>query len=146
MITESSCQPRKRRSLRPAKNQVTKLREQCEESADFLRMLDEHRVAFKAQRLMLSALEEIRLPKAHYSPRFAARLAFRFMQHLEFAVMVATGPHYPGPTTRGVARALFDLLRAFDIHGCTRADRLLAADLLQLASCLEKIATRQWGR
>lgn len=146
MITESSCQPRTRRPLHPVKNEVTRLREHCEGSADFLRMLDEHRVPFKAQRLMLSALEEIGIPKAHYSPRFAARLSFRFIQHLEFAVMVATVPDFPGPTTRGVAHALFDLLRAFDIHGCTRADRLLAADLLQLASCLEKIATRRWGR
>jgi len=140
-MSTSKCRRRRKGVLAAARNELTRLRDLSSPTEEFLQVLEEFRVPIKTQRVLLSAVDDVCLPQAYHSPRFLARLAARFMSPLEFAVIEAWNPNYSGPTTRGVARVISDLVRAFDIDGCSRIDRLLTADLQQLAASLEAIAS-----
>jgi hypothetical protein len=125
-----------------AKREVNELRNLSAAPPEFLQMLEEKKVPFKVQRLMLAFLAELSSPSAEQCPRVVNRVTRRFLSHLEFAINKAYNPDYlGGPATGTIARVIGDMLHSWTKEERSRCDRSLAPDLEQLAWSLESIAS-----
>lgn len=137
----TTCQQAKVRRVSASRKEFDQLWRSSSAPLDFLNMLHECKVPLKAIRVMLPAIDELDLSAAHHPPRKARKLSRRFMSHLEFAIAASIyHEHKGGPSTRRIASKLGTLLSEIETHGLSQIDRLLVAELAQVAASLHAIA------